>query len=154
MLVRAFLPTKKAGNTVIATSSGFAFLPPGYPFMAKSSAYSTSKMGTARFYEFLATENPDLNMFILQPGVIRTAVYNKGKLELDSTMDTGKPILLEQQTLIPGADGFAVQLPAHFSVWLASSEARSLPGRFFLPIGTWISCSRQWYHAWRTAPCT
>ena len=46
-------------------------------------------MGTARFYEFLAVEHPDLNVFILQPGVIRTALYEKGKLELDDTIDSG-----------------------------------------------------------------
>jgi len=47
-------------------------------------------MATARFYEFLAVENPDLNVFVLQPGVIRTALYEKGKLDLESTLDTSK----------------------------------------------------------------
>ena len=72
----------------MAYSSGFAFLPPALPFLAKNSAYSVSKMGTARFYEFLAVENPDLHVFILQPGIIRTALYEKGQLELDATLDT------------------------------------------------------------------
>ncbi len=47
-------------------------------------------MGTARFYEFLAVEHPDLNVFVLQPGIVRTALYEKGELELDATLDTGK----------------------------------------------------------------
>ena len=47
-------------------------------------------MGTARFYEFLAVENPDLNVFILQPGVVRTALYEKGNLQLDDTLDSSK----------------------------------------------------------------
>ncbi len=89
-LTRAFLPYKKAGGTVIANSSGFAFLPPSLPFLAKNSAYSVSKMGTARFYEFLAVEHPDLSVFILQPGIVRTALYTKGELTLDETLDTGK----------------------------------------------------------------
>ena len=89
MLDKAFLPYKKSGGTVVAYSSGFAFLPPGLPFLAKNSSYSTSKLGTARFYEFLAAENPDLNVFILQPGVIKTALYEKGQLQLDSTIDSG-----------------------------------------------------------------
>jgi hypothetical protein len=46
-------------------------------------------MGNARFYEFLAVENPDLNVFILHPGLIRTALYEKGEFQLDSTLDTG-----------------------------------------------------------------
>jgi NAD(P)-dependent dehydrogenase (short-subunit alcohol dehydrogenase family) len=65
------------------------------PYLSNNSAYSISKLGTARFYEFLAVENPDLNVFILQPGVIRTALYEKGKLELDATIDTSEFDLLE-----------------------------------------------------------
>jgi hypothetical protein len=45
-------------------------------------------MGTARFYEFLAVENPDLNVFFLHPGVVRTALCEKGEFQLDSTLDS------------------------------------------------------------------
>jgi NAD(P)-dependent dehydrogenase (short-subunit alcohol dehydrogenase family) len=90
VLARAFLPFKQPGGAIIAYSSGFAILPPSLPILFKSSAYTVSKMGTARFYEFLAVENPDLNVFIVQPGVIRTALYEKGELHLDETIDTGK----------------------------------------------------------------
>ncbi|KAK5064723.1 hypothetical protein LTR84_000557 [Exophiala bonariae] len=107
---RAFLPYKNSGGTIVAYSSGFAFLPPSLPFLAKNSSYSTSKVGTARFYEFLAIEHPDLNVFIVQPGVIRTALYEKGELQLDDTIDS-------------------IKLPAHFTVWLATHEARPLSGR-------------------------
>ena len=47
-------------------------------------------MGTARFYEFLAVEHPDLSVFIVQPGIIKTALYEKGELQLDNTIDTSK----------------------------------------------------------------
>jgi hypothetical protein len=47
-------------------------------------------MGTARFYEFLAFEHPDLNVFILQPGIVRTALYEKGNFQLDDTLDSSK----------------------------------------------------------------
>ena len=90
MLARAFLPYKKSGGTIVAYSSGFGFLPPGLPILQQHSAYSISKMGTARFYEFLAVEHPDLNVFVLQPGVIRTALYDKGQLQLDATIDSSK----------------------------------------------------------------
>jgi NAD(P)-dependent dehydrogenase (short-subunit alcohol dehydrogenase family) len=90
ILTRAFLPNKKSNGTIIAFSSGFAFLPPSLPFLAKTSAYSISKMGTARFYEVLADEHKDLSVCILQPGIIRTALYEKGKLELDATLDSSK----------------------------------------------------------------
>jgi NAD(P)-dependent dehydrogenase (short-subunit alcohol dehydrogenase family) len=90
VFAQAFLPHKKSGGTIVAYSSGFAFLPPGLPFLAKNSAYSTSKLAMARFYEFLAVEHPDLNVFILQPGVVKTALYEKGELQLDSTIDSSK----------------------------------------------------------------
>jgi NAD(P)-dependent dehydrogenase (short-subunit alcohol dehydrogenase family) len=128
VLTRAFLPYKKNGSKIIAYSSGFAFLPASFPALSESSAYSVSKMGTARFYEFLAVENPDLEVFIVQPGVIRTALYEKGKLQLDDTIDTSKlefPSKHKNQ-----ANSSTVQLPAHFSVWLASPEAKPLSGRF------------------------
>lgn len=96
MLARAFLRYKQPGGTIVAYSSGFAILPPSLPILSKSSAYTVSKMGTARFYEFLAVENPDLNVFIVQPGVIRTALYDKGKLQLDDTIDTSKLELLSE----------------------------------------------------------
>ncbi|KAF1999564.1 NAD(P)-binding protein [Amniculicola lignicola CBS 123094] len=111
LLARALLPYKMPGGTIVGVSSGFAFLPASLPLLAKSSAYSISKMGTACFYEFLAAENPDLSVFVLHPGIVRTALYEKGELELETTLDT-------------------VQLPAHFSVWLASQEAKPLSGRF------------------------
>lgn len=66
-------------------------MPPGLPFLANSSAYSTSILGTAGFYEFVAIEHPDLDVFILQPGIVRTALYSKGELALDATVDTSKP---------------------------------------------------------------
>lgn len=58
--------------------------------MAKNSAYSTPKLGTARFYEFLAAEHPDLSVFILQPGIVQTELYSKGELTLDDTVDTSE----------------------------------------------------------------
>lgn len=65
-------------------------MPPQLPILAKNSAYSTSKLGMARFFEFLADEHPDLNVFILQPAVVRTALYTKGEFALDDILDTGK----------------------------------------------------------------
>lgn len=43
-------------------------------------------MGTGRLYEFVSVENPDLNVFVVQPGVVRTSLYEKGKLKLDNTI--------------------------------------------------------------------
>jgi NAD(P)-dependent dehydrogenase (short-subunit alcohol dehydrogenase family) len=89
-------PIQKAGGTIIAYSSSFAFLPPALPFLSKSSAYSVSKMGTAHFYEFLAVEHPDLSVFVLQPGIVRIALYTKAESQLDATLDTSKLELSSQ----------------------------------------------------------
>jgi len=112
-LATAFLPTKKVGGTIIGVSTGAAILPPVTPFLAKSSAYSTSKLALARFYEFLAAENPDLNVFVMHPGIVETAMFSKSEMELSALTDK-------------------IQLPAHFAVWLSSPEAKIFNGRFLL----------------------
>lgn len=66
---------------MIGYSSGASLLPPSTPFLAKASAYSTSKIALARFYEFVAVENPDLNVFVIHPGVVETAMYVKSQME-------------------------------------------------------------------------
>jgi NAD(P)-dependent dehydrogenase (short-subunit alcohol dehydrogenase family) len=88
-LARAFLPYKKGNGTIVASSSCIAFLPPGLPFLARISAYSISKLGMARFYEYVAVEHPDLNVFNVQPAIVETDLYTKGELNLD-TLDTSK----------------------------------------------------------------
>lgn len=84
---RAFLPYKKECSTIIASSSSLASQP---PFLTRNSAYSTSKLGRTRFYEFLAVEHPDLHVFILQPGIVYTALYSSGELALHKTLNTSK----------------------------------------------------------------
>lgn len=90
MLAHAFLPYKKTGGIFVGYSSGVAILPPSTPFLSKGSSYSISKMATARFYEFLALENPDLNVFTVHPGVIRTSLLEKSGMDLEDIIDTSK----------------------------------------------------------------
>jgi len=111
ILSQAFLPKKKSGGTIIGYSSGAAFLPPSVPNMVGTSSYSASKLAAARVYEYLAAENPDLNVVTIHPGVVDTAMYKKSEMDMNDILDT-------------------VQLPAHFSVWLASPEARIFSGRY------------------------
>jgi len=114
-LAVSFLPSKKAGGTMIGYSSGAALLPPSTPILAKASAYSTSKIALARFYEFVAAENPDLNVFVIHPGVVETAMYVKSQME---------------QIGLEASD--KIQLPAHYAVWLSSPEAKIFSGRFLM----------------------
>ncbi|KAF2664272.1 NAD(P)-binding protein [Microthyrium microscopicum] len=111
ILAQAFLPSKKAGGTIIGTSSGAGFLPAPMPNMTNTSAYAASKIALSRVYEFIAAENPDLSVFNIQPGIVDTAMYKKSGMDFEEILDT-------------------VQLPAHFAVWLSSPEAKPFSGRF------------------------
>ncbi|KAK5126162.1 hypothetical protein LTR08_005025 [Meristemomyces frigidus] len=75
-------------------------------------SYSIAKLAVFRLWDSLAFANPDLSVFHLQPGVVDTAM-NKESGGVDAL-------------------GFEddVSLPASFSVWLASSEARFLKDKF------------------------
>ena len=140
ILTRAFYPTKRAGSTFIAISSGFAFLPTSLPILEGASAYSASKMAMSRLYEYFATENPDLNVYNLQPGVYQTALYEKGKLKLDDTIDKSES---------PGTNSGPCQYWAELKT-LSQSSLRVIfasgwqvrrqnhsPDGFSSPIGTW-----------------
>jgi len=136
LALHAFLPYKKAGGTIVAYSSGFTFLPPAHPFLSKSSAYSVSKMATARFHEFLALGNPDLNRVCpitwnysnrpLRQGWIETGQYSRHE-EAE----------LAPRSVVQPANRFSVQLPAHLSVRSASPEAKPLSGRFLFANWMW-----------------
>ncbi|EXJ58348.1 hypothetical protein A1O7_05773 [Cladophialophora yegresii CBS 114405] len=99
------------GGTIINVSSAAGHLQyvPGY------SAYATSKIASAKAFEYLQHENPDLKVFNLQPGIIEsTSIATK------ATLHSG--LSFPQQD--------TVELPANFMVWLCSPEAAFLKGRF------------------------
>ncbi|KAI9677981.1 MAG: hypothetical protein M1822_008089 [Bathelium mastoideum] len=73
------------------------------------SSYISSKLAMIKFLEFVAEENPNIFVASMHPGTIDTATYDKsGRV----------PMPLDK-----------VQLPAHFLLWLASSEAKFCRGR-------------------------
>jgi NAD(P)-dependent dehydrogenase (short-subunit alcohol dehydrogenase family) len=122
-VVSAFLPHRAKDAVIIETNSCAAHMniAPGF------SSYSVSKMATARFYQYLQFENPDLSVFSVQPGAVVTdmsrAAGYKPKSEDEEFMWSEK-----------GADMLSdvsdANLPASFFVWLASPEARFLKGKY------------------------
>lgn len=90
LLACAFVPHEKEGSTIVASSSGIAFLPPGLPFLARISAYFILKLGMARFYAHLTVEHPALKVFNLLSVIVETALYRKGKLNLEENLGTSK----------------------------------------------------------------
>ncbi|KAK6223774.1 short chain dehydrogenase [Colletotrichum tabaci] len=110
LVTKAFLPTANPSHaTVVALTTGTTALPavalPGL------SAYMASKLAQTKIIEFLAAENPNVFAATLHPGMVETDIFKKSGAKAEALpMDK-------------------VQLPAHFTVWLASPEAAFLNGR-------------------------
>lgn len=93
----------------ISVSSGVAHVGPA--FGSGMSSYATSKLAGAQFVEFIAHEYPHVKAFALSPGIIATDMNRKSGVGADQALD-------------------AVELPAHFAVWLAGPDSDFLKGRF------------------------
>lgn len=92
-------------RTIINLPSGAAHI----PYAQTMAAYGTSKLANAKLTEYAHHENPDWNVFNMQPGVVATELARKSGRKAPD----------------------APELPAGFAVWLAKSpEARKLNGRF------------------------
>ncbi len=82
---QAFLKVAAPNATVINVNSAAAHV----PYVSGFSAYSTAKIASARFMEYLQHEEPDLRVFNLHPGTILTDMARKaGKVETED--DIGK----------------------------------------------------------------
>ncbi|KAK4185892.1 hypothetical protein QBC35DRAFT_502746 [Podospora australis] len=110
LTAKAFLPTAgDSGAAFLGITSDTSLLPPA--FLPGLAPYVASKLAQAKVYEFLAAENQGLFVATVHPGMVDT----------DNFRATGAtPEALPMDT---------AQLPAHFLVWLASSEASFLRGR-------------------------
>lgn len=84
---RAFLPTRKAGASLVAVSSAVVSLPP--VALPGTSSYVSSKLAQIKFFEFVAAEYPDLQVVTVHPGVVDTAMNAKSEIE-GLPMDDGK----------------------------------------------------------------
>ncbi|CRG84836.1 hypothetical protein PISL3812_02025 [Talaromyces islandicus] len=109
--VKAFLPSANPSHAaIIGLTTAVAFPATIQPGL---SAYTSSKLAVVKLIEHIAAEAPSVFAAALNPGVIHTAMLEKagggdtGSLPVDS-----------------------VELPADFMVWLTSSEASFLNGRY------------------------
>jgi NAD(P)-dependent dehydrogenase (short-subunit alcohol dehydrogenase family) len=112
-LVQAFLPTHKPGASLVAVSTLAMAFPIDLPLMARASAYVTSKLASAKVFEYLAKEVSveDLQVVIIHPGVIQTAMADTAQVPEDVPFDD-------------------IKLASHFIIWAASREARFAHGKF------------------------
>jgi len=106
ILAKAFIGAAAKDGVFINVSTSLAHA----GIFPTFSSYGASKIAFVRALDFVQAENPDLRFVSLQPGIIDTDMNRKSGI-----------------TSMPYDD---VNLPAHFAVWLASSEAAFLNGKF------------------------
>ncbi|KAL4986838.1 hypothetical protein BDW68DRAFT_197814 [Aspergillus falconensis] len=107
---KTFLPTVRPTQAaIIALTTGVAFPPAIQPGL---SAYIASKLALVKVIEYIAVENPSVFAAALNPGFVKSAMYDKVGSDNDSVPFDG------------------VNLPADFMVWLTSKHASFLDGRF------------------------
>ncbi|CAG8949802.1 hypothetical protein HYFRA_00004126 [Hymenoscyphus fraxineus] len=112
--LRAFLVHASPTPMLLSMNSGFAHIDPIPGF----SSYAASKAAALRLVDYFRRENPDLHAVYLQPGVVRTEMSAKsGWMGGWDDGHTNKLYDIDN-------------LPAHFTVWLASPEAKFLNGKF------------------------
>ncbi|KAK5165300.1 uncharacterized protein LTR77_009398 [Saxophila tyrrhenica] len=107
-VAQAFLRHATEDAVVVEINSSAAHV----NFAPKFSAYSVAKLAVFRLWDSLAFANPGLSVFHVQPGIVNTDMNKEaGGVE---------------------AIGFEdhVSLPASFSLWLASPEARFLKNKY------------------------
>ncbi|CEJ81085.1 hypothetical protein VHEMI01234 [[Torrubiella] hemipterigena] len=105
---QAFLRHASKNAVAVNVSSSAAHLNFGPGF----ASYNCSKISAFRLWDSLAFANPELSVFHVQPGVVDT--------EMNREAGGVKAVGFEDH----------VSLPATFSVWLASPEARFLNRKF------------------------
>ncbi|KAF0327075.1 reductase [Colletotrichum asianum] len=103
--LQAFVPHAAEGAIVLNISTSLAHIKP----WAGLSGYCVTKAANLKLVDFFATENTDIHVVNVQPGVIETELSPQGTT-FNTTDDPA--------------------LPGHFCVWLASPEARFLKNKF------------------------
>lgn len=104
--IQAFLKHKAANATIIGLNTGASHI----YYFGPMALYSATKAGDARLFDAVATENTDVRVFNIHPGVIATDMAAKAGMDA-AAKDTP-------------------DLPASFAVWLTQPEAEFLRGRF------------------------
>ncbi|KAL6411902.1 hypothetical protein AUP68_04281 [Ilyonectria robusta] len=104
--LQAFLPLAAPGAKLFNTGSGIGHWAP-LPEVPGVFSYAATKAATLKMFDYFASENPDIHVVSIQPGIIAT--------EINPNITTGFD---------------TVELPAEFLVWLASEEAAFLKGKF------------------------
>ena len=102
----AFLKAAASDAVFVYVNSAAAI----FRYFGPMATYAASKGGATKIIESLSVENPGIRWYNLQPGIVQTEMGSKAGVKVDE-VDTP-------------------ELPAHFTVWLASPEGKLVNGRF------------------------
>ena len=103
------------------------------PYVPGHSSYAVSKCGSARLFEYVQNEHPNLRVFNLQPGIIEeTGVASKATAQSGISwpqQDTRScpPTISAYSPLLTSR---IVELPGNYMVWLSSPLGAFLKGKF------------------------
>ena len=97
------------------------------------SSYYVSKLALTKLVEYIAAENPEIQVLAFHPGSVGTDMNKKSGYTL-LPLDDGETSIAKVWCLTRADFRCAVKLPAHFAVWAVSKEAAPFNGRY-------ISCN-------------
>lgn len=109
-LTRAFIQHAPANATIVNVTSFLSYLP-AFPYRVVG--YPASKAAFEKVMEYLHAEKPELRVFNLHPGAIKSDMMAKSGVDMNS-----EDIIYDDP-----------KLAGDFCVWLASIEADFLNGR-------------------------
>jgi NAD(P)-dependent dehydrogenase (short-subunit alcohol dehydrogenase family) len=73
-IARAFLRDAKPSSTLLYVTTGMAHMP---TLVTGHSGYVTSKLADAKLHEYIAEENPDIHVVLMQPSVLVSDMSQK-----------------------------------------------------------------------------
>ena len=120
-------PSGAEGVTIINVSAGAAYMRP--PVL---SAYGSSKAAFVQMIADFAASSKGVRAFSIHPGSFYTKSVSR-VLSEDAVSWEDSEYYLDSGGSYSALTIPAVNLPAHFSVWLCSREADFLNGRFVWP---------------------
>lgn len=126
-LIRAFIPYATKNASILNISSGMIHV----HSVEGNSGYHTSKLASVKLFDYVHAEHPDFFVLNIQPGVIKTAMYDK-QMEASGRQlpADDSEYRLHSFHYVHDTNCHVVSLPAHFAVWASSPEARFLNGKF------------------------
>ena len=86
IVAQAFLKVASANATIVNVTAGMAHLQEPVPGF---SSYAASKLASAKFFQLLQEENPELCIISVHPGIVQSEMVEKATIM--EAQDDGKP---------------------------------------------------------------